>query len=259
MDVNQTDSKEPVPVNKIPSTTTTSSTTPASAGWDDYDLEKPVPPRIVDDNDLEGEKSVFSGFKPSREDDQLPKTNIPVQPETVKSIEPEVSPQPDIKSVTPRHPEQVKPLQPIQPEISRPIRPATPQQPEEAKPIEPSILRQPYDVKPLVRPSQPEQKNYELQQPDVRPIEPIPTDQHILQPENHHFDKSEPSPTPPQVVFVDVGKETATIDGKKMDDGSVVVDTQDVPKNEWTKIQGKPSVSCPPGFEADDNGVCLGM
>lgn len=260
MDVNQTDPKDPVLENKTPSTmTTTTSSTPASAGWNDFDLEKPVSPVISDENDIEGEKTVFSEFKPNREDDLLTKTNI--QPETFKPIEPEVSKQPEIKPVTPRHPEEVRPLQPIQPETSRPSRPETPRQPENVEPIDPELPKQSQDVKPIIRPSQPEQPKYdEPQQPEVRPIEPQPTDHHvILQPEIHNSEKSEPSPTPPQVVLVDVGKETATIDGKKMDDGSVFVDTRDVPKNEWTKLNRRPSVSCPPGFEADANGVCLGM
>lgn len=266
IDVNQTDSKEPIPVNKITSTTTTTttSTTPASAGWDDNDLEKPVPPIVVDDNDIDDENTDFSRFKPRRED-HLPLENTPIQPDNSKPIKPKVSMQPEITPVSFRHPEEVRPLQPIQPEILNPIRPETSRQPEKVKPIEPGIPREPENVKPIIRPMQPEQPKYEPQhpeyepkQPEARAIEPKPTDEYILQPDNNHVEKSEPSPTPPQVVFIDVGKETATIDGKKMDDGSVVVDTHDVPKNEWTTIKEKPSVRCPPGFEAND-GVCLGM
>lgn len=265
-DINQTDPKEPLPVNREPSTTTTTtSTTPASPGWDDYDLEKPVPPAI-DGNDLEGARTDFSGFKPSPKDNQQHKTDIPIQHEAIKPIISEVPRQPEIEPVMPRHPEEVRPLQPIQPEIPRPIRPETPKEQNKSKPIEPNIPRRPQDFKPITRPTQPEEPMYKPQPPEARPIEPIPTDRHLLQPENHNLDssnegldESEPSPTPPQVVLVDVGKETATIDGRKMDDGSVVVDTHDVPKNEWTKINGKPSISCPPGFEADHNGVCLGM
>lgn len=273
MDINQTDTIEPVVVGKIPSTTmttttststSTTSTTPVSPSWDDYDLEKLVPPIIVDDNNIEGEKTDFSAFKPNQEDDQSetnkpiePEPIQPIKPETIQPIKPEVPRQPEIQPITPRHPAEVRPLQPIEPEISRPIRPETRRQPEKGKSIEPNIPTQSQEVKPIIRPSQPEQPKYEPQQPEVRPIEPKPTDPHISQPD-HHIEKSEPPPTPPQVVFVDAGKETATIDGKKMDDGSVVVDTHDLPKNEWTRIKGKPSYSCPPGFEADHNGVCLG-
>lgn len=201
-----------------------------------------MPPVIADENDIEGENIDLSGLKPNREDDPPFKTNIPIQPDTSKPIQPEIRP------VTPRYPEVVRPFQPIQPEMPKPIRPETPRQPEKPKPIEPDISSS----------SQPEQPNYQPQQREVRVFEPKPTDQHIILQQEHRELESEPSPTPPQVVLVDVGKETATIDGKKMDDGSVVVDTHDIPKNEWTKLNGKPSVSCPPGFEADNNGVCLG-
>lgn len=150
----------------------------------------------------------------------------------------------------------MRPLQPDEPEISRqPIRPDTPREPE---PIEPDMTRQPQDVKPITRPSQPEQPEYEPQQPEARPIEPKTTDD-VLEPEKHDSEQPEPSPTPPQVVYVEVGKETATIDGQKTVDGSVVVDTHDVPKNEWTTVKERPSVSCPPGFEPNNNGICIGM
>lgn len=70
------------------------------------------------------------------------------------------------------------------------------------------------------------------------------------------------TPEPPtrpstRVVFVDVGKETATVKGEKAPDGSVFVDTNDVPSNEWTKISQKPA-DCQIGFQMDEYGACFG-
>ncbi|XP_049881448.1 fibulin-2-like isoform X2 [Pectinophora gossypiella] len=89
----------------------------------------------------------------------------------------------------------------------------------------------------------------EQQKPDATPRETNES----LQPDSRQ--PEQPSPTPPQVVFVDVGKETATVRGEKKEDGSVVVDTKNLPKNEWTKVNEKPT-NCQVGFEMDDYGAC---
>lgn len=65
------------------------------------------------------------------------------------------------------------------------------------------------------------------------------------------------SVTPPSVVYVSVRRETATVKGEKKQDGSVVVNTKDLPKNEWTKINEKPT-NCLAGFKMDDYGICYG-
>lgn len=64
-------------------------------------------------------------------------------------------------------------------------------------------------------------------------------------------------PTPPIVITVSVTEETATVKGHKNYDGSVVVDTNKVPKDKWTVINQKPT-DCQAGFEMDDYGACFG-
>ncbi|XP_028175893.1 fibulin-2-like [Ostrinia furnacalis] len=93
--------------------------------------------------------------------------------------------------------------------------------------------------------------------PESRPEynESVQPDQ--TEPETTYSPVSSSSPvaTPPSVVYVDVGKETATIRGDRKEDGSVVVDTQNIPKNEWTKINERPT-NCQRGFELDEYGAC---
>ncbi|KAJ2941069.1 hypothetical protein O0L34_g13198 [Tuta absoluta] len=101
---------------------------------------------------------------------------------------------------------------------------------------------------------QPEGNQQSPQKPEGIPEIPLKNTPNYYETDN--APGNEPSPTPPQVVLVDVGKETATIEGKKEQDGSVVVDTKDVPKNKWTKVNEKPS-NCRIGFEEDELGVCV--
>lgn len=68
----------------------------------------------------------------------------------------------------------------------------------------------------------------------------------------------QPRPVPPYQVNVNVGDEerSATVAGERKQDGSVVVDTQQLPKNTWTKVV-KPK-ECPFGFEPEEYGDCFG-
>lgn len=102
-------------------------------------------------------------------------------------------------------------------------------------------------------------KPYEPVQP-VEPVEPPPRPT-----ERNEIEKTEESSvtsvpevsTSPKLVVLKVGEETATVRGHKIDDGSVLVDTKKIPKNEWTKIKEKPTV-CQSGFEMDSYGACFG-
>lgn len=59
-------------------------------------------------------------------------------------------------------------------------------------------------------------------------------------------------------MFVNVPKEIESVSGVKMEDGTVMLDTKNVPKNVWTKMDDKPNNACQLGFEMDDNGACVG-
>lgn len=84
--------------------------------------------------------------------------------------------------------------------------------------------------------------------PEVTEISPIPTVPTIP------ISSTLPAP---RIVTLVPGKETATVDGRKTEDGSVVVDTNKLPKNEWTVIKERPS-NCQFGFEMDEYGACFG-
>ncbi|XP_075987081.1 uncharacterized protein LOC142983835 isoform X2 [Anticarsia gemmatalis] len=60
----------------------------------------------------------------------------------------------------------------------------------------------------------------------------------------------------PTFVNVNAGKETATVAGTVKEDGSVVINTADVPKNNWAKVNVKP-LECPYGYEPDEYGACF--
>ncbi|CAK1546756.1 unnamed protein product [Leptosia nina] len=79
-------------------------------------------------------------------------------------------------------------------------------------------------------------------------IEPKPEIENLPEP-------TEPPNTSPKIVDVEIGEETAIVKGEKKGDGSVEINTGDIPKNEWTKIHEKPS-NCQPGFESDGAGTC---
>ncbi|XP_013168797.1 PREDICTED: fibrillin-1-like [Papilio xuthus] len=98
---------------------------------------------------------------------------------------------------------------------------------------------------------------------DLDPVNKLPAElphSKPLDPKDNEIDTYETitkatQPTSPQVVFVEVGKETATVRGEQTPDGSVIVDTNEVPTNEWTKINAKP-IDCQFGFERDEYGAC---
>ncbi|CAG5058296.1 unnamed protein product [Parnassius apollo] len=124
--------------------------------------------------------------------------------------------------------------------------------PDDERPAIPNIIHsntQPgpaYDVYPY------NQKPVESTSPPPEPYNPRET-------ETTYKPVTEAERAPsvsPHVVYVDVGKETATIRGEKASDGSVIVDTKDLPTNEWTKINGKPA-DCQIGFESDEYGACF--
>lgn len=87
--------------------------------------------------------------------------------------------------------------------------------------------------------------------------ESIPPEVEPQQPETTFRPTEEPKPEPPYLVNVNVGDvgRTATIAGDRKEDGSVVIDTQLLPKNTWTNVKPK---DCPIGFEADEYGSCFG-
>ncbi|XP_059051450.1 fibrillin-1-like [Achroia grisella] len=122
------------------------------------------------------------------------------------------------------------------------------QEPKPVEPVpslepEPSIPIQPY------RPQEPEPDINESVQPNTS-----------RQPETTYSPSTESSSTlgSPRIVDVDVviGKDTASVDGEKTQDGAIFVDTNNVPKNEWTIINEKPA-SCQSGFEMDEYGACF--
>ncbi|CAG4962203.1 unnamed protein product [Colias eurytheme] len=95
------------------------------------------------------------------------------------------------------------------------------------------------------KPEIPEEPEYPVTYPDIKP-----TEKHDV------TESTQPTPTSPKMVYVDVGEGTAIVKGDKKDDGSVEVNTKDLPKNEWTVIHGKPT-DCQPGFELDEYGACF--
>ncbi|XP_053618965.1 fibrillin-1-like [Plodia interpunctella] len=94
-----------------------------------------------------------------------------------------------------------------------------------------------------------------------RTYEPYPPPPTVNEPSQNepktetNFQPTE-SEVKPTIVDVKVGEKTAVVDGTVTQDGSVIVDTGDVPKNEWTKINEKP-VTCQYGFELNDFGACF--
>ncbi|KAI5640010.1 calcium-binding EGF domain-containing protein [Phthorimaea operculella] len=172
---------------------------------------------------------------------------------------PPASERPEYTPPEPQRPEYTPP-EPQIPEYT----PPKPQRPEYTEPHRPEYTS-PEAQRPEYLPSGAEKQDpYHWQIPEENPPSPqrpeeIPKTPLKNTPNYYETDNapgSEASPTPPQVVLVDVGKETASVEGKKEQDGSVVVDTKDVPKNKWTKVNEKPS-NCRIGFEEDNLGNCV--
>ncbi|XP_050685596.1 fibulin-2-like [Leptidea sinapis] len=96
------------------------------------------------------------------------------------------------------------------------------------------------------------QKKPETEYPNLKP--PASTEQTIEISETTYSPITEL--TSPKMVYVKEGQNTVAVEAQKHEDGSVVLDTEDIPKNRWTKINERPSNNCPPGFELDNYGVC---
>ncbi|XP_045518801.1 fibulin-2-like [Pieris brassicae] len=137
----------------------------------------------------------------------------------------------------------------------------------EPKPAVPEVkpnLTEPQPIEPEVKPDNTKQNEIK---PEGRPIDTGINPTEATDRDIYHVDENELEPRPdienlpeteatsPKVVDIVVGEETAIVKGEKKEDGSVVVNTQDIPKNEWTKINETPS-NCQPGFESDGNGAC---
>lgn len=155
------------------------------------------------------------------------------------------------ENVEPRQPNYYKPTQYEPTESSQPnyYKPTGSNQPNYYKPTE--------DI-----PHEPKETNYYEQ------TEPTRTDQVTPEIDNSipivypgitetTYSPIPEYPTSPKLINVIVGQETANVRGEKNEDGSVSVDTKDLPKNEWTTINEKPN--CQIGFELDQYGACFGM
>lgn len=235
---------------KEPSTTTTSTTStlkPEPPTTSSTTTEQPKPtepePRIEDNN---VEPPTYNIVYPNTEENVFPKESDiyitkpkfeprPTSPQPTPSEQPPLTTPTELPSPTP------------QPEVTF-NRPTPPEYIPEAE-----LPKQPVDLLPgPTYPPRPEEPTNESIPPEEEPNQPETT--LIPQP----LPTEQPKPTPPiYQVNVNVGRETATVAGERKDDGSVVVDTQELPKNEWTKINIKPK-DCPFGFEADEYGACFG-
>ncbi|XP_037876845.1 fibrillin-1 [Bombyx mori] len=74
--------------------------------------------------------------------------------------------------------------------------------------------------------------------------------------EKYPYSTESGKPIYPHTIFVDVSKDAPTVEGKRTSDGSVVIDANSIPENEWTKVSVKP-ISCPHGYEPDEYGACF--
>ncbi|XP_050356973.1 fibrillin-2-like [Nymphalis io] len=120
-------------------------------------------------------------------------------------------------------------------------------------PLQPELNKEPRIEPP---PYQPTQSSYEPTEP-ARPPETETEHTEVEYNSVSHPKVTESTysplpeiPTSPKVVFVNYDEETATVAGP------VFVDTSDEPKNEWTKINERPT-DCQVGFEMDSYGACF--
>ncbi|XP_052752971.1 fibrillin-1-like [Galleria mellonella] len=174
-------------------------------------------------------------------------------------IQPTYPPSPTVSEPPPSSESQPKAFEPSSTETISYYEPK-PQIPEqtsweEPKPVqssqEPAPTEPPIPVQPY-QPQQPESSINESVQPETTQ-QPETT----RQPETTYSPSTESSSMPsPKIVNVVVGKDTATVNGERTDDGAVIVDTNNVPKNKWTVINEKPA-SCQAGFEMDEYGACF--
>ncbi|XP_026730463.1 fibrillin-1 [Trichoplusia ni] len=232
---------------KKPSTTTTLTPKPETPTTSSTTTEQPKQPEPQpEDNNVEPPTTV----KINKEE----KENIPKNQPDVTYSNPRFQPRPTESSPTDPQPSPTN--EPEQPEIVT--------LPTEPQPRQPEVTYNPKPPEYIPEAELPKQPEEEPRQPE--PTYPPPTEptnesiQPERQPETTYSSEptssERPSPTPPYQVNVDVGRETATVEGEKKPDGSVVVDTNSLPKNQWTKINTRPS-DCPLGFEADEYGSCF--
>lgn len=233
---------------KKPSTTTTLTPKPETPTTSSTTTEQPTQPEPQpEDNNVEPPTTV----KINKEE----KENIPKNQPDVTYTNPRFQPRPTESSPTDPQPSPTN--EPEQPEIVT--------LPTEPQPRQPEVTYNPKPPEYIPEAELPKQPEEEPRQPE--PTYPPPTEptnesiQPERQPETTYSSEptssERPRPTPPYQVNVDVGRETATVEGEKKPDGSVVVDTNSLPKNQWTKINTRPS-DCPLGFEADEYGSCFG-
>ncbi|KAM3959907.1 LOW QUALITY PROTEIN: uncharacterized protein ACR2FA_006049 [Aphomia sociella] len=187
------------------------------------------------------------------------------EPENVDDGTNEIIPPPEPQPTQPTEPIYNEPKIERQPEVFEPSstetisyyepKPREPEPPSWPEP-KPTILSEPLPTEPTIpilpyQPRQPETSINESVQPETT-LQPETT----RQPETTYSPSTEPTIPSPRIVNVIVGKETATVDGERTGDGAVFVDTNNVPKNEWTKINEKPA-KCQIGFEMDEYGACF--
>lgn len=222
-----------------PSTTTTQKPTPPTTSSTTTEKPKepePEPePRIEDNNVEPPPYSIPDIYK---YDASSPKYET--QPTTTP--EPPTTPAPttpEPPTTVPKQPETIPTEEPRQPEVTfnRPTPPEYIPEAELPKPTE-EPRREPEPTYPT-----------RVEEPTNESLPPI-------EPETTYRPTEEPRGSPPYQVVVSVGKETATIPAEKNDDGSVVIDTERLPKNQWTKVHVPKS--CPFGFEPDEYGACFG-
>ncbi|KAH9643953.1 hypothetical protein HF086_016503 [Spodoptera exigua] len=214
-----------------PSTTTTQTPKPVPPPTSSTTTEKPVEPepRIEDNNVEPPPYNIPDVYK-----NEASSPKYETQPTTIPA--PSTTPEPP--TTVPQQPETEPTEEPRQPEVTfnRPTPPEYIPEAELPKPTE-EPRRQPEPTYPP-----------RVEEPTNESLPPV-------EPETTYRPTEESRISPPYQVVVSVGKETATLPAEKNDDGSYVIDTQQVPKNQWTKVN-VPN-SCAPGFEPDEYGACF--
>lgn len=127
---------------------------------------------------------------------------------------------------------------------------------------------QPKSEQPVIYPEQPtETENKEPETPKIVPrLNQEDKDQSAneVKPaeETNYYEPTQKVPqdnTSPHLVLLTPPEETAIFEAVRGEDGSLIVNTKDVPKNEWTNIANQPQErSCPSGFEPSRLGQCVG-
>lgn len=123
--------------------------------------------------------------------------------------------------------------------------------------IDNEIITNAIDVPELPEPSIDEPKPKEPIEPKYEPTEPNKVAKSKEDELPSVVTNTPEVSTSPKLVVLKVGEETATVRGQTIEDGAILVDTKKIPKNEWTKINEKPTI-CQSGFEMDSYGACFG-